>query len=575
MIKNMIHITLAVISIDSILEPQKHGLDWITLTLGLIATTVFFLSYRKNHSRTLLSYVPNVWTSLGILGTFISIVYALGKIQWGNIGLNDIGTLVNRIVPAFETSIIGITGAIITSIIIKFVYAKEESDYERFNKEIIKNGLTPEQTLYQILNSVKTTNSTLNGITKKITEGVLEEVNQVLSEKLVQIADTHSAELTRIFNQEKDTLNSLSNEVITTIDNITKSSISALQNSQTEHAKKITEISDNLSSGMETLSMLITADITSIKESTQEDISSYKDQLNTAIQGLTNKFASSIDDIKNQTITAIGTSMDKQSTALVAKVTDTTDSLIEKINGMQAELVTASISTHKSILDGVAAQTKDAVDSFNEGIGEQTTALNNLTKDYIQKIAALAKEYGDNTKSTQSILNSLLNQMKINAGNDVTTISAAMSAVVQSSADTLKTGIESNLATLSNLTTDLSKTLTPLVGSIGTSYKDYAKTFKSAEAILKKLEDAETRLTAILGTFTKDSAEVRRIYDTLMSISEDNRTLNYRLNELRIAYETSGKPLPEKCPHCDAEVSDPAARFCGKCGHSLFEEKQA
>jgi hypothetical protein len=42
MIKNMIHITLAVISIDSILEPQKHGLDWITLTLGLIATTVFF-----------------------------------------------------------------------------------------------------------------------------------------------------------------------------------------------------------------------------------------------------------------------------------------------------------------------------------------------------------------------------------------------------------------------------------------------------------------------------------------------------------------------------------------------------
>lgn len=569
----MIYTTLAVVNIDSILDPQKHGLDWIMLALGLITTIVFFLSYRKNHSRTLLSYVPNVWTSLGILGTFISIVYALGKIKWGDIGLNDIGTLVNRIVPAFETSIIGITGAIITSIIIKFVYAKEDSDYEKLNKETIKNGLTPEQTLYQILTSVKTTNSTLNGITKKITEGVLDEVNKVLSEKLVQIADTHTAELTRIFNQEKETLNGLSNEVITAIDSMTKSSINALQISQSEHVKKISEISDNVSSGMEALSRQITADVTSVKESTQEDITEYKDQINTAIQGLANKFTSSIEDIKTQTVTAIGTSMDAQSTALVGRITDTTDTLIAKINDMQSEMVTASISTHKSILDGVAAQTKDAVDAFNEGIGEQTTALNNVTKDYIQKIAALAKEFGDSTKSTQTILNSLLDQMKTNAGNDVSTISAAMTAVVQSSADTLKTGIESNITTLSGLTTELSKTLTPLVGSIGTSYKDYAKTFKSAESILKKLEDAETRLTTILGTFTKDSAEVRKIYDTLMSISEDNRTLNYRLNELRIAYETSGKPMPEKCPHCGAEVSDPAARFCGKCGHSLYEEK--
>lgn len=568
----MIYTTLAVVNIDSILDPQKHGLDWITLTLGLITTIAFFLSYRKNHSRTLLSYVPNVWTSLGILGTFISIVYALGKIKWGDIGLNDIGTLVNRIVPAFETSIIGITGAIITSIIIKFVYAKEDSNYEKHNKEMIKNGLTPEQTLYQILNSVKTTNSTLNGITKKITEGVLEEVNQVLSEKLVQIADTHSAELTRIFNQEKDTLNSLSNEVITTIDNITKSSISALQNSQTEHAKKITEISDNLSSGMETLSMLITADITSIKESTQEDISSYKDQLNTAIQGLTNKFASSIDDIKNQTITAIGTSMDKQSTALVAKVTDTTDSLIEKINGMQAELVTASISTHKSIIEGVSAQTKEVVDSFNDCISKQATALDKLTSDYVKRIGDIAKEFGDNTEATQSILNDLLNQMKTNAGDDVSKIKAAMSSLVQDGVESLKAGIDTNTKTLDGLTTDLSKTLTPLVGVIGSSYKDYDKTFKTAERILKKLEDAETKLSDVLSSFDKSGTEVQEIYDKLQKISDANRALNYRINELHRAFETAGKPLPTKCPNCGAEVENPMAQFCGKCGHDLYQE---
>lgn len=571
----MIYTTLAMVFIDSLLDPQRHGLDWITLTLGLIATIGFFLYYyKKNHSRTLLSYIPNVWTSLGILGTFISIVYALGKIKWGNIGLNDIGTLVNRIVPAFETSIIGITGAIITSIIIKFVYAKEDSDYEKLNKETIKNGLTPEKTLYQILTSVKTTNSTLNGITKKITEGILEEVNQVLSEKLVQIADTHSAELTRIFKQEKETLKGLSKEVITAIDSMTKSSIDALQNSQSEHAKKISEISDNVSSGMDVLTRQITADVTSVKDSTLEGIKQCENQFISAIQGLASNFTSSIEDIKTQTVAAIGSSMDAQSSVLVGKINDTADTLIAKINNMQSETVTASVSMHKSILDGVAAQTNDAVDAFNEGIKEQTTALNNITEGYIQKIAVLAKEFGDNTKSTQAILNSLLNQLETNAGNDVSALSAAMTAVVQSSADSLKTGIESNIAALSGLTTDLSTTLTPLVNSIGTSYKDYAKTFKSAETILKKLEGAESRLTDILGTFTKDSVQVQQIYETLMRISDDNRALNYRLNELRIAYETSGKPVPEKCPHCGAEVSNPAARFCGKCGLSLFVDKQ-
>ena len=592
--------------IKDIMTSGEHALDWYTLGLGLAFTLAIGLYYfLKNRSHSLLSYIPNIWTSLGILGTFISIVYALGDVNWNASGVVNIGELVKRIVPAFETSIIGIIGAIITSIVIKIVFAQEEAEYEKINAEKIKEDITPEQTLYHILKGVKTTNSTLNGITTKITEGILDEVNKVLSEKLVQISDSHSAELTRIFGEEKDTLAELSNAVIASIDKMTKGSVEALQSYKTDNLNAIKGIGDQFSTEMLTLSQLFsesitsikdetvtsvgnmvtsvktsaedlaaqfTTSITTVKDSTAEDISAYQEEVTNSVQSLATQFTTSIGDIKTKTVAAIEASMDTQSKSLVNKLTETTDTLINKINDLKAELVTASISTHKSILDGVAAQAKEAVDSFNDGIGKQTTALEKLTSDYVKRIGELAKEFGDNTEATQSILNDLLNQMKTNAGDDVSKIKAVMSSLVQDGAESLKSGIDTNVKTLDGLTTNLSKTLTPLVGAIGSSYKEYDMTFKAAEKILKKLEDAETKLSEVLSSFDTSSTEVQEIYDKLQKIGEANRALNYRINELHRAFETAGKPLPKKCPNCGAEVENPMAQFCGKCGHDLYQE---
>ena len=369
---------------------------------------------------------------------------------------------------------------------------------------------------------------------------------------MVAIADTHAAALEDIFAKEKETLNEQCNAIITSFERTADSFAQTLADYQKKQADHIKNM------GEQTVSSL-------------NDVSS---DVRSSSEAMVTQFKTSIEDIKTKTIAAIESGMETQAQGIISMVKDTTETLINKIKDMQADVVKASTSTQQSIIDGIKAQTKEAVDAFKEGIGEQTAALDKLTKEYIEKVSDLAKEFGVNTQSTQTILDSLLEQMKTNAGNDVATISAAMSSTVQESAEKLKSGIDENITTLNGLTGNLSKTLTPLVASIGTSYKDYAKTFKSAENILKKLEDAESKLSAILSTFNTDSEDVKKVYESLLNISEQNRTLNYRLNELRLAYEASGKPLPEKCPHCGAEVSDPAARYCGKCGGSLFDEKQ-
>lgn len=71
----------------------------ITLT-GLLITAVFFtLYFTELRSKQLLNYVPNVWTSLGILGTFIAIVVSLDSS--GTSSLSDVDTLVKK----YSTSI--------------------------------------------------------------------------------------------------------------------------------------------------------------------------------------------------------------------------------------------------------------------------------------------------------------------------------------------------------------------------------------------------------------------------------------------------------------------------------------
>lgn len=47
---------------------------------GIIAISLWFV-YKKTHSRPLLNSIPGIFTSLGLLGTFMTIVSALGDIK--------------------------------------------------------------------------------------------------------------------------------------------------------------------------------------------------------------------------------------------------------------------------------------------------------------------------------------------------------------------------------------------------------------------------------------------------------------------------------------------------------------
>ena len=127
------------------------------IALGLFSTLILgVLYFTKLKSKQLLNYLPNIWTSLGILGTFIAIVYSLEDLQSSSSG-NEINVvrLIENIAPAFITSIIGICGAIITSIAIKIIYAIEEKKEERIYADTVGGNIPPELMLDRINRSIE------------------------------------------------------------------------------------------------------------------------------------------------------------------------------------------------------------------------------------------------------------------------------------------------------------------------------------------------------------------------------------------------------------------------------------
>lgn len=154
-------------------------MNLITFLVGLLITGGLYRQYRHTESRQLLNYIPNVWTSLGILGTFCCIVYALSPHGGKTINWNDINTLVKNIIPAFGTSIIGIIGAIATSVIAKIIFANEDKEEAEAYKRQYDG--TPEQYIGAICQQIYETNKKLGVNPVSASEGLLEKIDLLLA----------------------------------------------------------------------------------------------------------------------------------------------------------------------------------------------------------------------------------------------------------------------------------------------------------------------------------------------------------------------------------------------------------
>ena len=90
---------------------------------SVVITVIFGLIYYKNRSRQLLNSLPGLFTSLGLLGTFVAICNSLGDINQDSL---EIDTIIRNLVPAFTSSIAGLISAFIATAGCKIWYSYED-----------------------------------------------------------------------------------------------------------------------------------------------------------------------------------------------------------------------------------------------------------------------------------------------------------------------------------------------------------------------------------------------------------------------------------------------------------------
>lgn len=353
---------------------DTSNLNWIVPVIGLVFTLgiVFYFHY-KDESRDLLSYIPNIWTSLGILGTFFSIVFTLDVnfdeylIKSENRdGLNDIdiGALVKAIVPAFWTSIIGIGGAIISSIVIKLFYASndERDDYQ--SQHIVR-------LLDKMSENVEHLNAEVVGFSNGLSNSITKRISRAFSAELAAIVAAHSNRMLEIFSKAETSLSQLSLLMETKIDGVgNKIDITIKQEFE---ELKISLI--NNKEAIESFYNGLKVDYTrTLSESQEEFTNGFTELSSSAISGMMM--------LKDELVSLTSRILTQQFEQLLFTVNSHDQRLVQSIQDLKTQL--SGATTEEA--EGIVGRFADSVNSFSVALEDDINGYIETIKQTVNEI---------------------------------------------------------------------------------------------------------------------------------------------------------------------------------------------
>lgn len=357
--------------------------NYIVVFGGSFITLILCLVYRKTHSRPLLNSIPGIFTSLGLFGTFMSIVFALGNIKeedfsnikaqtesevtlsheksieeevdtengarsadtsTANNGTDNTIRIIHQLVPAFTSSILGLLLALISTVVCKIIFALEDSELDEKVDE-----KTPEECLYKIM--VQTSESTE---ILRSQENVTKEYNEKLKLNIVEQNNILQKFIDGFVEKMGDIFDNMKSSITTQVESI--------GNVQLAKAEGIlASISDQLGT---VTTQLLDAQKTSVKE--------LVDKTNSNLETMARSVASQYELIQqnaNDNVAAMTALKEQYAQAnlnMLQKATDmnkqATDNMRDSLQGFVGDIKKSvseeCMSLHSALESNVATLTK-------------------------------------------------------------------------------------------------------------------------------------------------------------------------------------------------------------------------
>lgn len=360
-----------IISIQEVSNPVTESistindeLNLIVVLTGLLITTAFFVSYfTKLRSKQLLNYIPNVWTSLGILGTFIAIVVSLNNS--GTNSLSDVDTLVKNIIPAFTTSIIGIIGALVCSIAIKIIYAYEEKKEDELYRKTVGNEKSPEL----VLNDIKV--SLLRLIT--VSQNQEDNIKSFLNDYMHQLEIFYG----KIYESNKEQVKILSEEYIHNV------------------AEILAKTNEEINKRIDTLLLSHSESIQAYLKAEKEKLDEVAKDIKSFLMGI----PENVDEMKVEMIDALRKAIIEKYNQLLEGNDAFTNQLLERVRTFESELALGTSQKCSETLNTAQSEIQRIISLLESSLSSQSNSIEKvsvaLTADITHLVSAVNKSIGD------------------------------------------------------------------------------------------------------------------------------------------------------------------------------------
>lgn len=383
------------------------------LVIGLAVSIWFFQKYTKTNSRQLLNSLPGVWTSLGLLGTFIAICASLGGISTAeavdNVGKTvanatpeiDIKTIIGDLIPAFSTSIYGLLFATGITIWNKVRYAKED---KLIDDEI--NNISPEKYISDIAVELKAQtkkneeyNEKLNntlGNQSKILESFVKDFVARMDGIFKEMGNDIRANINSFGQEQFKNSADLLNAIVAKLAQSTESLVS-------KQSESVTSLMSNTNTQLEGISSQIDKSISAIGESATSSmstlISDQKESLNTLLAGQKDSM-----------------------TTIIATQKEQLDALVEKNNDFNNQVLQQSTDLNKQVSDNLRESLTSLTATMQATISDQCAALSmaiancvdELKESYSFITEHMASIRSDYQQSTEAYRDAVQNAHDIN-----------------------------------------------------------------------------------------------------------------------------------------------------------------
>ena len=154
---------------------------WLLFSIYYIGR-MWMINDEKEYNQYLYDSIPSVFTTLGVLGTFLGIFFGLQDFDTQDIG-SSIPPLLEGLKTAFSTSILGITLSLVAG---KFAdYGQHE-----FNKKLAPKPTTESRELHRIANLLEENQREMRSSFQQLTNAMIGNSNDSLSTHLIKLQNS-------------------------------------------------------------------------------------------------------------------------------------------------------------------------------------------------------------------------------------------------------------------------------------------------------------------------------------------------------------------------------------------------